>query len=298
MHQRDLAWAGSLLDHVPASWRRQAVTPNGLFYPYLDRQWRRREDGPRTLVSQCRLSYNFVRAFERSGDQEYADVARHGLDALIRYFRDAEGNGYAWACHADGSVQDDTYDAYGHAFVILALATAAQVFHDSRYRDLALETWAFMQRRFRDDHGGLIWHIDRNGRIASAVSTSGWAWKYPGRLGDSPIIGAGNFADDRWGAAACTGRGEMAQRACTAHSVVTFLRFGMALDDALTLAIEDLSRLNDPYASEVNIVAIDRHGEPGAVSTEAGKTFVLMTEEMARPEVRERRQVPRSARID
>ena len=59
---------------------------------------------------------------------------------------------------------------------------------------------------------------DRHGDIAAAVSTSGWAWKYPGRMGDSPIIGAGNYADNRWGAAACTGRGEMAQRCCTAHS--------------------------------------------------------------------------------
>ena len=54
---------------------------------------------------------------------------------------------------------------------------------------------------------------DAQGHIASAVSTSGWAWKYPGRLGDSPIIGAGNYADDRYGAAACTGWGEAAHPA-------------------------------------------------------------------------------------
>ena len=81
---------------------------------------------------------------------------------------------------------------------------------------------------------------DLHGNIACGVSTSGWAWKYPGRLGDSPIIGAGNYADNRYGAAACTGRGEMAQRCLTAHSVVTFMRFGMSLDDALRLAAEDL----------------------------------------------------------
>ena len=46
---------------------------------------------------------------------------------------------------------------------------------------------------------------DAGGDIACGVSTSGWAWKYPGRLGDSPIIGAGNYADNRYGAAACTG---------------------------------------------------------------------------------------------
>ena len=61
--------------------------------------------------------------------------------------------------------------------------------------------------------------IDGNGDIASGVSTSGWAWKYPGRIGDSPIIGAGNFADNRYGACACTGMGEMAIRAWTRRAV-------------------------------------------------------------------------------
>lgn len=48
---------------------------------------------------------------------------------------------------------------------------------------------------------------DAAGNLSCWVSTSGWAWKYPGRLGDSPVIGAGNYADSRYGAAACTGRG-------------------------------------------------------------------------------------------
>ncbi|MEJ7901228.1 MAG: N(4)-(beta-N-acetylglucosaminyl)-L-asparaginase [Thermomicrobiales bacterium] len=133
---------------------------------------------------------------------------------------------------------------------------------------------------------------DRHGDIASAVSTSGWAWKYPGRMGDSPIIGAGNYADNRWGAAACTGRGEMAQRCCTAHSVVTFMRFGMTLDEALRTAMTDLAHLDDPYASEMNIVALDKAGQPGAASTVEGKTFVMMTEDMGSPEERPRTHVP------
>ena len=129
---------------------------------------------------------------------------------------------------------------------------------------------------------------DRTGRIACAVSTSGWAWKYPGRLGDSPIIGAGNYADDRWGAAACTGRGEMAQRCCTAHSVVTFMRFGLSLDEALKTAMNDLSRLDDPYASEMNIVAMDKSGTPGGATTTPGKTFVFMREDMTAVEEQQR----------
>jgi beta-aspartyl-peptidase (threonine type) len=132
---------------------------------------------------------------------------------------------------------------------------------------------------------------DRHGHFASAVSTSGWAWKYPGRMGDSPIIGAGNYADDRWGAAACTGRGEMAQRCLTAHSVVTFMRFGMSLEDALCQAMNDLSHLDDPYKSEMNIIALDRDGNPGGASTAIGKTLVYMREDMTLPEERPRLHV-------
>lgn len=121
---------------------------------------------------------------------------------------------------------------------------------------------------------------DRNGEIACGVSTSGWAWKYPGRLGDSPIIGAGNYADNRYGAAACTGRGEMAQRCLTAHSVVTFMRFGMTLEDALRTALMDLHQLDDPYASEMNIVGLDKDGNPAAGSTAKDKTYIYMREDM------------------
>jgi beta-aspartyl-peptidase (threonine type) len=135
---------------------------------------------------------------------------------------------------------------------------------------------------------------DRNGDIACGVSTSGWAWKYPGRLGDSPIIGAGNYADNRWGAAACTGRGEMAQRCLTAHSVVTFLRFGMSLEDALRMAMTDLRSLDDPYASEMNIVALDKNGNPSAASTALGKTYIYMRDDMCDYAEEERIHVPLS----
>jgi beta-aspartyl-peptidase (threonine type) len=133
---------------------------------------------------------------------------------------------------------------------------------------------------------------DSSGSIACGVSTSGWAWKYPGRLGDSPIIGAGNYADNRWGAAACTGRGEMAQRCLTAHTVVMLLRFGKSLAEALTIAAEDLRDLDDPFASEMNIVGIDADGRHNAVSTTRGKTYVFQTHEMRNHEFAERMYVP------
>ena len=122
---------------------------------------------------------------------------------------------------------------------------------------------------------------DATGSIACGVSTSGWAWKYPGRLGDSPIIGAGNYADNRFGAAACTGRGEMAQRCLTAHSVVTFMRFGMSVSAALEQAMLDLRELDDPYRSEMNIIGLDRDGRPGAASSAEQKTYIFQRTDMS-----------------
>lgn len=134
--------------------------------------------------------------------------------------------------------------------------------------------------------------VDAHGRFASAVSTSGWAWKYPGRLGDSPVIGAGNYCDDRWGAAACTGRGEMAFRCATAHSVVMFMRFGYTVEDAVRQALRDLRQLDDPYAAEVNIVALSADGQPFAGSTVSGRTYVWQRPGMAEPEEQDRVAVP------
>lgn len=109
---------------------------------------------------------------------------------------------------------------------------------------------------------------DSAGHIASAASTSGWAWKYPGRVGDSAIIGAGNYADDRYGAAACTGWGELALRTATARSVVLYLKLGYSLEQACCEAFNDLLALGiDPKLIIMHMVAIDCQGNHCAVTT-------------------------------
>ena len=142
---------------------------------------------------------------------------------------------------------------------------------------------------------------DAAGDIASAVSTSGWGFKWPGRVGDSPIIGAGNYADNRYGAAACTGRGEMAIRAATAYSIVRYMRDGLVLDDALRRAMLDLRDLVDPFAERVNVmnaVAMDADGNVAAVSTAADTFYVFQTLDMLEPEERRRACVPLRAPAD
>lgn len=102
--------------------------------------------------------------------------------------------------------------------------------------------------------------------IHAATSTSGWAWKYPGRLGDSPIAGAGFYADSRYGAAACTHTGEMTVRCATARSVVLAMKLGRSLHDAVRLAVEDLAELRTGFLAGVVIHAVDAAGNHDVVN--------------------------------
>lgn len=126
--------------------------------------------------------------------------------------------------------------------------------------------------------------IDGSGAMASAVSTSGWAWKYPGRLGDSPVIGAGNYCDVRYGAAACTGFGELAIRAGTARMVVDALARDVSVEDACAAALNDLFTLDGvpPERLIMHTIAVDAAGNHHAVTTDpAGSaTYVVRTEPM------------------
>jgi beta-aspartyl-peptidase (threonine type) len=111
---------------------------------------------------------------------------------------------------------------------------------------------------------------DAGGHIVSAVTTSGVAWKYPGRAGDSPIIGAGNYVDDRYGAAACMGLGEIAIRVGAAARGVHDLRFGMSMDDAGA----DVCREMAPLMAKgqwVRMLMLDaKTGRAGGYATAAG----------------------------
>ncbi|MCL6595717.1 MAG: isoaspartyl peptidase/L-asparaginase [Firmicutes bacterium] len=131
--------------------------------------------------------------------------------------------------------------------------------------------------------------LDGEGHLASGVSTSGFAWKYPGRVGDSAVIGAGNYCDDRYGAAACTGRGEIAIRAATAHTVVEHLSRGDSPEEAGRKAMEALNELADPFFSAMNVVVLAPDGRHAAFSSLTAATYAVMDERS--PEVRE---IPRT----
>jgi beta-aspartyl-peptidase (threonine type) len=138
--------------------------------------------------------------------------------------------------------------------------------------------------------------IDSAGDIASGVSTSGWAWKYPGRIGDSPIIGAGNYADNHYGACACTGMGEMAIRAGTARSLVLYLKMGLSLHEAARRAMEDLRDLGGDFIGGMNLIALDAEGDHIGLSSRPGGSYIYQTEAMDAYQACERELVEIPAR--
>jgi beta-aspartyl-peptidase (threonine type) len=137
---------------------------------------------------------------------------------------------------------------------------------------------------------------DGAGDICAGVSTSGWAWKYPGRVGDSPIVGAGLYADNRYGAATCTGMGEMAIRAGTARSFVLYLKMGMSLSEAGRQAMQDLDDLGGRYLGGMSFIALDASGRHAGFSNGDGGRYLAMTSDMEQPEEIERTYVPTRTR--
>jgi len=111
--------------------------------------------------------------------------------------------------------------------------------------------------------------IDGQGRMAAGASSSGFRYKYPGRLGDSAVIGAGVYADQRFGACACTHTGEMTIRAGTARAVVSAMQRGATVEEACHEAIADLRALRGGLLGAVIVHAIDARGTTCALSTHA-----------------------------
>jgi L-asparaginase len=129
---------------------------------------------------------------------------------------------------------------------------------------------------------------DAGDNIGVVTSTSGWAWKYPGRLGDSPIPGAGFYADSRYGAAACTHTGEMTMRCGTSRSIVLALRLGHGLEDAVKLAAEELAELKTGFLAGVVIHAMDAKGNHQVVNYRCDEEirYWYWDERMSAPELR------------
>jgi isoaspartyl peptidase/L-asparaginase-like protein (Ntn-hydrolase superfamily) len=118
--------------------------------------------------------------------------------------------------------------------------------------------------------------MDEQGQLAGACTTSGWAYKMHGRVGDSPIIGAGLFVDDEVGAATATGLGEAIVRVAGSHTVVELMRQGYTPFDACKEACLRIVRKHkDLTGLQCGFIALDKEGNYGAYSIYAGFNFAL-----------------------
>ncbi len=117
--------------------------------------------------------------------------------------------------------------------------------------------------------------LDTQGNLSGACTTSGLAYKMRGRVGDSPIIGAGLYVDNEIGAATATGVGEEVIRIVGCHLVVELMRQGNSPEQACKLAVERIVKKNPEKAREVQVgfLALNKNGESGAYCLQKGFNY-------------------------
>jgi N4-(beta-N-acetylglucosaminyl)-L-asparaginase len=118
--------------------------------------------------------------------------------------------------------------------------------------------------------------LDENGNLSGACTTSGVGYKIHGRVGDSPIIGAGLYVDNNVGAATATGWGEAVIRICGSHLVVEYMRQGHSPTDACRLAVERLIEKNSDWKDiQIGFLALNKKGEYGAYCIQKGFQYAV-----------------------
>ncbi len=161
---------------------------------------------------------------------------------------------------------------------------ARKEYYMMHIKNYGLREW---YAKLKDYHGGTVnvLAFDGRGDMCSGVSTSGTAFKLPGRVGDSPIIGAGNYCDNRVGAAACTGRGELAIRLSTARTIISYMEGGMSIRKAGIQSMRDVNSLND--TGNMNCIAFDKDGNTMSASNSRESIHFYMDIDSKEPEERE-----------
>ena len=117
--------------------------------------------------------------------------------------------------------------------------------------------------------------LDEKNNVCGACSTSGWAFKMHGRVGDSPILGAGMYVDNEVGGACATGNGEFVMKTLGSFLCVELMRNGRTPQEAVEEAIHRIVKRYDYKDIQVGYLAINKKGEHGAFSIKPGFTYAL-----------------------
>lgn len=130
--------------------------------------------------------------------------------------------------------------------------------------------------KYNHDTIGML-AMDTTGNLSGACTTSGMAYKIHGRVGDSPVIGAGLFVDNEIGSATATGVGEEVIRVVGAHLIVELMRQGMNPGEACKKAIERIVKYNPTGSrtAQVGFLALNKKGEYGAYALQPGFTYAV-----------------------
>lgn len=119
--------------------------------------------------------------------------------------------------------------------------------------------------------------MDASGNLSGSCTTSGMGFKMRGRLGDSPIIGAGLFVDNEIGAAVATGQGEDVIRIAGSHTVVELMRQGLSPEAACKKAVERIAKIKGDKAKDIQVafIALNKKGEVGSFALQKGFSYAL-----------------------
>jgi len=128
------------------------------------------------------------------------------------------------------------------------------------------------KRDLKEDHDTIgMLAIDKNGDLSGACTTSGLAYKMHGRVGDSPIIGAGMYVDNEIGGAAATGLGEECIKVCGSFLVVEFMRRGASPEEACKEVVKRIaSRHSEKPSFQIAFIALNKAGEHGFFAMNKG----------------------------
>lgn len=124
--------------------------------------------------------------------------------------------------------------------------------------------------------------MDARGNLSGSCTTSGMAFKMRGRVGDSPIIGAGLFVDNEVGAATATGQGEDVIRVCGTHTVVEYMRQGLSPEMACKKTVERIIKIKGEKAKEIQVafLALNKKGEVGSFAIQKGFSYAIRDNNM------------------
>ncbi|NIO37940.1 asparaginase [Candidatus Bathyarchaeota archaeon] len=125
--------------------------------------------------------------------------------------------------------------------------------------------------------------LDKEGDFAAATSTGGFSLKLPGRIGDSPLIGCGTYADNQAGACSATGIGEIAIRLVLAKTVCSLMEEGKSAEDAVEEAIGTVNRKMPDAYNSMGLIAVDTCGRVGAAHNSPNLCWAYMTPKTREP---------------